>query len=351
MKAPFPWFGGKSQAADVVWRHLGNVPNYVEPFFGSGAVLLQRPYWTPASTWIETVNDKDGFISNFWRAIQADPEEVAFWASWPANENDLQARHVWLRERRDALQQRLEGDPNYYEAQLAGWWLWGICLWIGSGWCDPDSNGPWIVIEDEEGLRRLVNSKETDTPTNEGHRRQLVHLFPGRGVHRKVPLDADADRNEWGDTEAGDGSRGIYAWMHALSSRLRRVRVASGDWTRVLTNAPTTQLGLTGVFLDPPYGVEIRTGNLYANDTAENDISADVRQWCIDNGDNPDLRIALCGYDTEHGVLETMGWSVHRWSARGGYGSQGENEAKDNRHRETIWFSPACITENQLRLF
>lgn len=43
LKAPFPWFGGKSKIANEVWRRFGDVPNYVEPFFGSGAVLLGRP--------------------------------------------------------------------------------------------------------------------------------------------------------------------------------------------------------------------------------------------------------------------------------------------------------------------
>ena len=36
LQAPFPWFGGKSQDAHIVWERFGNVPNYVEPFFGSG---------------------------------------------------------------------------------------------------------------------------------------------------------------------------------------------------------------------------------------------------------------------------------------------------------------------------
>ena len=40
LKAPFPWFGGKSRVADIVWDRFGDVANYVEPFFGSGAVLL-----------------------------------------------------------------------------------------------------------------------------------------------------------------------------------------------------------------------------------------------------------------------------------------------------------------------
>ncbi|MGB9619722.1 MAG: DNA adenine methylase [Armatimonadota bacterium] len=62
LKAPFPYFGGKSKIAPLVWSRLGNVKNYVEPFFGSGAVLLARPdehcWWDK----IETVNDKDGLL-------------------------------------------------------------------------------------------------------------------------------------------------------------------------------------------------------------------------------------------------------------------------------------------------
>jgi site-specific DNA-adenine methylase len=43
MQAPFPWFGGKSRVGAIVWHAFGNVRNYVEPFFGSVAVLLARP--------------------------------------------------------------------------------------------------------------------------------------------------------------------------------------------------------------------------------------------------------------------------------------------------------------------
>lgn len=41
--APFPYFGGKSKVADIVWQALGQPRHYIEPFFGSGAVLLARP--------------------------------------------------------------------------------------------------------------------------------------------------------------------------------------------------------------------------------------------------------------------------------------------------------------------
>ncbi|HNI38143.1 MAG TPA: DNA adenine methylase, partial [Pseudomonadales bacterium] len=85
-KAPFPYFGGKSEIADAVWSRLGDTPNYVEPFFGSGAVLLNRPHWQPKKTMLETVNDASGFIANFWRAVRAAPDEVAYHADNPVNE-------------------------------------------------------------------------------------------------------------------------------------------------------------------------------------------------------------------------------------------------------------------------
>ena len=45
---------------------------YLEPFFGSGAVLFNKP---PSA--IETVNDIDGDIVNFFRVLREQPEELA----------------------------------------------------------------------------------------------------------------------------------------------------------------------------------------------------------------------------------------------------------------------------------
>src|SRR5579864_5476662 len=100
LKAPFPYFGGKSTISRAVWKRFGEVRNYVEPFYGSGAMLLNRPQPFAGT---ETVNDKDGFVANFWRAIQADPDAVAFHADWPVNENDLTARHLWLVSQKKSL--------------------------------------------------------------------------------------------------------------------------------------------------------------------------------------------------------------------------------------------------------
>jgi hypothetical protein len=139
LKAPFPWFGGKSRVADLVWSRFGDgIPNYVEPFAGSMAVLLAR-YFRGGGT--ETVNDKDAFLSNFWRALREDPDAVAEHADWPVSECDLLARHRWLVSYGAARLQLLKSDPEFYDVKIAGWWVWGLCSWIGSGWCMQRGDG------------------------------------------------------------------------------------------------------------------------------------------------------------------------------------------------------------------
>ena len=93
-KAPFPWFGGKSKAAPVVWSLLGDVVHYVEPFAGALGVLLERPHPCNRTYYSETINDLDGFVVNAWRAMQMQPEATAKAASWPVTEAEIGRAHV-----------------------------------------------------------------------------------------------------------------------------------------------------------------------------------------------------------------------------------------------------------------
>ena len=324
LKAPFPWFGGKSQVASLVWSRFGTVRNFVDPFMGSLAALLGRPL---PFTGTETVNDADGFVANFWRALAADPDAVAQWADWPVNENDLHARHSWLNGQRDDLTRRLEGDPDWFDAKVAGWWVWGCCSWIGSGWCS--GRGPWQLVTADDGSRQLVHLGDA----GQGVNRKLVHLgTAGQGV---TP------------DKGSTASAGLLDYCAALSDRLRRVRVCSGDWTRVCGPTPTVNLGLTAVFLDPPYAdTANRTGELYSKDSLS--VAHAVREWAIERGDNPELRIALCGYEGEHAMPES--WECVPWKAAGGYGNQGSG-GNANAARERIWFSPHCLKVDDLPLF
>jgi len=147
------------------------------------------------------------------------------------------------------------------------------------------------------------------------------------GINRKLP-------------HLGDAGRGVLAWMLDLADRLRRVRVACGEWDRVLGESVTVKHGTTGVFLDPPYSSDEHAIE-YASAPA--DVGEAVRVWAIANEGNHKLRIALCGYAGEH---EMPGWTELSWKARGGYGSQGDGRGRDNSERERIWFSPSCLSRN-----
>jgi len=337
LQAPFPYFGGKSKIADPVWCAFGAVNNYVEPFFGSGAVLLSRPEPVRGP---ETINDADGMVANFWRALQADTEAVADWADWPVNECDLHARHLWLVNRREDLTARLMADPAWYDAQTAGWWVWGLCSWIGSGWCS--GQGPWQARDG-----RLVDTRQLPHlgDAGQGINRKLPHLGDaGQGINRQLPHLGDAGRG------INRQRQHLRASFTALADRLRAVRVCCGDWSRVMGDSVTVRhAGITGVFLDPPYADTAgRDSDLYACDDEQ--VAHAVREWAITHGDDSRLRIALCGYAGEHAMPDT--WTAVAWNATGGYGSQGQGAGRINSARETIWFSPHCLTsQRQANLF
>jgi hypothetical protein len=301
LRAPFPWFGGKSRAAALVWRAFGDVPNYVEPFAGSLAVLLGRP--TPARN--ETVNDIDAFLSNFWRSLKAAPADVAHHADWPVIEVDLHAWHRWLvTEGLRTLREGLRNDPEFFDAKIAGRWCWGLCQWIGGGWCVPPEwrdtrvrgigePRPSAVPNGINGItvgrtnagraaRGVLTVEKRPFLSNHGgglgvHSKGLAfaaheNTRPAMklsGVHAKRPRlgggsrGIDAALKQQIPDLAGDGSTGrgihasaltkkamkadrgsmsrligpreaILAWMEALAARLRRVRVCTGDWMRVM---------------------------------------------------------------------------------------------------------------------
>ena len=323
--APMPYFGGKRRIAAEVWTRLGVVQNYVEPFFGSGAVLLARS----DVRGVETVNDRCMFLANLWRAIKADPAAVARHADHPVNEADLHSWHYWLVTEGAKRIERCEGDPLHFDALVAGVWLWGACSWIGSGWCSGE--GPWSWNGERWNDRGNAG---------QGINRQLPHVGDaGQGINRKLPHVGDAGRGR---------SAFILNWLTEISDRLRHVRVACGDWSRVCGESVTWRHGLTGVFLDPPYGVENRAVT-YTHDCRN--VAAEAREWAIEAGRRADMRVVMAGYAEEHTF--PADWVAVPWKACGGYGSQGEGQGRINAGREMLWCSPACLRpeRGQIDLF
>jgi hypothetical protein len=355
VKAPFPYFGNKITMAQELWWRFGAVENYVSPFCGSLGVELNAPY--PV---MMTLNDKDGLLVNFYRAVKDDPDTVAYYLDHPVSEIDLFSRHVYLVNAREQLTAQLEADPEWYDAKAGAWWAWGMCSWIGTGWCSGD--GPWSI--DADGNR--INIREITDSEAVGVNRQMRHLTDaGTGVNRQMPALGDRKTPNLGNAgkgvnrklpSLGDEARGYHtegvrrkisalsdaenlvnqpvytagvydtesvsenlrAYMRQIASLIRLARMTCGDWRRVVKESVTVRHGLTAVLLDPPYG------------EGQQDYGV---------GGNTDGNIA------DDGRTVPDGWQTFEWKSKGGYSVQGTEDAqsKVNRGRERIWFSPHCI--------
>jgi hypothetical protein len=280
-------------------------------------------------------------LVNAWRSMQMSPDAMAEAASWPVSEADLHARHLaLLKWKHENNLERLMGDPRWHDPEMAGWWVWGQCSWIGSGWCS--GVGPWVVGSDGRITKRAEQREEP------GVHRKRPHIGnDGRGVNH-----AQAREPGVGDFHPMTMPE-LRRWFAFLSARLRHVRIINGAWERACTRGAWRSLpvgkgdGFAGVFLDPPYFVKNnRASDLYAHDDGDN-VAAAVQMWCIENTGENELRIVLAGFDGEHDVLvEQHGWRVVEWF-RGGFlkGGMG-NISKTGEHqqkKERLWLSPSCL--------
>ena len=333
LKAPFPYFGGKSMIADKVWKALGQPDHYMEPFFGSGAVLLNRHDYDE-SKHTETVCDADGFISNVWRAIQYDPQGTAKVCDWPVNHADLIARKARLIREENYLLENLCKDDKWFDTELAGYWIWAAGCWIGSGMTSPNDTSRPHLTGKGQGVH-VVGKRPA--LANKGIGVHAVGQIPslgskGMGIHKT--------------------NRGIYDWFDRLSARLRRVRVVCGDWSRICGGDWQAGYWKTvGMFFDPPYSVDDRA-SVYHKESL--DVARDVVTWSIPRGERESYRIVIAGYSDEHPELVEAGWRTEAWKAAGGYGnvarlSDSKARGKANRHREMLYYSPYCL--DQLGMF
>jgi DNA adenine methylase len=309
-EAPINVFGGKSRVNSETWDRFGRVDSYVEPFFGSGAVMLGCPY-IPEQ---ETVNDISGFIVNMYRAIKYNPVETSNYALNPVFELDLTAKHIWMLSQKEELVSKLESSPDFYDSVIAGWFAWACACWIGDGLLS--GTGPWRLIDG-----RLVKSDQ-----------------PGPGIFKKIP----EIRSQHGVNRT---NMDVHRWFEILSKRFRNTRVLCGDWTRLKSHVEGTKAEICGVFLDPPY--ESYEG-LYSD--GSKNIAKDVAEWAFEIGTRKNIRVALCGYEGDYVVPGD--WEVFSWKSLGGYSLlSDDSEARENRDKERILFSPYCNKGKQVSVF
>lgn len=280
--------GSKAKVASLVWERFGQVNRYVEPFLGSGAVWLGRP-GDDLNGYGEIVNDRSGMIVNIWRSMMYAPAEVAKIVDWIGSTNELEARQKAVLRTLDDLTVKLEADPDYYDAKLAGWAIYGLS---------------WATH-----ARSFMND---------------AHCRVGRPS--ATPAGAHAVSRP-----------PLQEWFETLQARTKKAVVLCDDWRKALKPALmfNGKKGMCAVFLDPPYGDDRRT-DLYQVDSKT--VYMEVLEWALENQGNEQIRICVAGYQGEHDVLEENGWDVVAWSS---------TQGGESRHKERLWFSPSCMPSSQ----
>lgn len=380
LKAPFPYYGGKRRVADEVWEHFGVVERYIEPFAGSLAVLLANPH--PAN--MEVVCDTSGFICNFWRSVKNDPEQTAYYADYPSIHQDLTARHKWLKLWGMQHSATLCDEPEWYDCKAAGWWVWGMSLWIGGEWCDLNQKGnvasrPFVVnkggngqgVGNVAGRPFVLNKGNSGRGVNAGDKSIAVSIKSGgKGVSvqtsDKRPLvktsgsgsgvSVLARRDRMPIVQPSGSGVGVSKqveslrlsdWFNELATRLHNVIVLNRDWTSavtptILADTETSPNKIRAVFLDPPYRIEDRETNIYQSDTdgTSDDTAVKAYEWAVKHGKHENYRIAYCCSKNDFDVPE--GWTVLERSFGG-------IRKEDRQHKtDIIMFSPHCHKEDLL---
>jgi hypothetical protein len=113
------------------------------------------------------VNDINAWLCNVWRALAHDPDGVAAAADWPCSELDLHSRGDWLFYRKGVTDwiEKLRGDPDFYDAKSAGYWLFGNSNWIGDNWSRSEHNarhdesGAAVAVVHADGLLEIAERK------------------------------------------------------------------------------------------------------------------------------------------------------------------------------------------------
>lgn len=209
LRQPLKWHGGKHYLARTILELMPDHVHYVEPFFGGGSVLLQKPCEGVS----EVVNDVHLELTNFWRTLK-DPEAFAEFVSFV--ERIPFSQIEW-----ESAKKRVERRIATWDAKFAG---------------EPDS------VDDE--------------PPNVA---RAVDFFVVARQSRAGKMDSFAtmsrNRTRRSMNEQAASWIGAVEGLPAVADRLRRVVIFCKDAAKLIKSedGPNTLF-----YLDPPYLHETR---------------------------------------------------------------------------------------------
>lgn len=183
MNAVFKYPGSKWAIADWIIGFFPEHHSYLEPFFGSGAVLF-----TKERSNIETINDLDGEVTNLFEWTRRDPERLAeeiYWTPYARQVYDAAAEVCRTRkgdsfERAVAFITKLMMGHGFRTNEIKVGWKNDVqgreAAYAVKGWCDT----PGRIWEAAERLRgvQIENRPALDVITRFNYPNVLIYADP-----------------------------------------------------------------------------------------------------------------------------------------------------------------------------
>jgi hypothetical protein len=225
-------------------------------------------------------------------------------------------------------------DPKACDPELAGWWIWGINLWIGAEWCSEKYLDKSCKQKPTTSNQGILTSAKKPTTSNQGiltSAKKPTARNQGILTLAKKPTTSNK-----GILNKGGRLQVITDMVKSVHDRLIDVTVCYGDFERVITPSYTTKFGTAAVFLDPPYKGYVED-RIYANE--QGDTWDRARDWFLKHNNDPAYRIILCG-QRDDWPDPPPSVKCYSWTRMGGM-----TKDKDTR-TERVWASRYCLHRN-----
>lgn len=197
MRTPLTYYGGKQRLAAEIVALMPAHRSYLEPFAGGAAVLFAKPRAER-----ETLNDSDGQIVRFWRALRNRPDELAAAvAATPYSRKEWRASREPADEDVEAARRLLVNVDMSFSRSRQSWSV--PCIGQGRGRWQPGSweNLPPNLLAAAERLQgvALENGDAVEMLARWDEPDALIYADPPyAGEHRLAPEKGYAHDDDGG---------------------------------------------------------------------------------------------------------------------------------------------------------
>lgn len=235
---PFRWYGGKFSHLKWLLPQLPETHRYIEPFGGSGSVLLNRE---PSP--VEVYNDRDSDVTNFFKALRDSRAELL----------EKIALTPFSREEFTYAIEK-QGDEDLSDIEKARLFFVRAGQ-VRSGLAQDATPGRWAYCKNAS--RRYMASAVSRWHSRLDHLNQTADRIGGYGEVEAVIKELRQEgKNEIADELEGMNNQEAVevlqeAKLEDMADRFRRVQIENRDAIDVIQNYGDDNDAL--IYCDPPY--------------------------------------------------------------------------------------------------